>query len=57
VWDIRANGDVAPEYTVGGPNGILQMVRGVTLNPKHKEIIVTDKRMNAVLTFSLPEIF
>jgi hypothetical protein len=57
IWDIQANGDVPPEYTIGGPNGILQMVRGVTLNPKHKEIIVTDKRMNAVLTFSLPEIF
>ena len=57
VWSLDANGDVAPEYTLGGPHGVLQMVRGVALNPKHKEVIVTDKRMNAVLTFSFPEIF
>ena len=57
VWSLDANGDVPPEYTLGGPHGILQMVRGVTLNPKHKEVIVTDKRMNAVLTFSFPELF
>ena len=57
IWSLNANGDVPPEYTLGGPHGILQMVRGVTLNLKHKEVIVTDKRRNAVLTFSFPEIF
>ena len=33
------------------------MPRGVTLNPKHKELIVSDKRLNAVLTFYFPELF
>jgi len=57
VWSLDANGDVPPQYTLGGPHGILQSVRGVALNPKNKEVIVTDKRMNAVLTFEFPEIF
>ena len=57
VWSLDANGDVPPEYTLGGPHGILEMVRGVALNPKHKEVIVTDKRRNAILTFSFPELF
>ena len=57
VWSINDNGDVPPQYTIGGPNGILQMVRGVAVNAKHKELIVTDKRLNAVLTFYFPEIF
>jgi hypothetical protein len=33
------------------------MVRGVDLDPKNKSVIVTDKRLNAVLTFSFPEMF
>ena len=31
--------------------------RGVALNPKHKEVLVSDMRLNAVLTFSFPEIY
>ena len=31
--------------------------RGVTYDEKHKEVIVSDMRLNAVLTFSLPEMF
>jgi len=57
VWNITDNGDVPPRWTIGGPRGAFQMVRGVTVNPKYKEVIVSDKRMNAVLTFSFPELF
>ena len=57
VWSITDNGDVPPQWTIGGPKGVFQMVRGVAVNPKHKEVIVTDKRLNAVLTFSFPELF
>ena len=35
----------------------LRMPRGVALDPKNKSLIVTDKRLNAVLTFHFPEIF
>jgi hypothetical protein len=33
------------------------MPRGLTLDPKKKTVIVSDKYLNAVLTFSLPEIY
>jgi len=57
VWSIQDNGDVPPRWTIGGPKGILRMVRGVDLDPKNKSVIVTDKRLNAVLTFYFPEMF
>ena len=31
--------------------------RGVTLNPKHKEVTVSDRRLNVVLAVCFPEIF
>jgi len=57
VWSVEDNGDVPPRWRIGGPRGVFQMPRGVTLNPRNKEIIVSDKRLNAVLTFSFPEMF
>ena len=57
VWSIHDNGDVPPRWKIGGPNGILQMPRGVTLDPKNKNLIVSDKRLNAVMTFYFPELF
>ena len=57
VWDAMKGGDVPPIYKIGGPNVLLQQVRGVTLNFKHKELIVSDKRINGVLTYYFPEIF
>ena len=57
VWSINDNGNVPPRWTIGGPGGVLQMVRGVAVNAKHKELIVTDKRLNAILTFYFPELF
>ncbi|HWP85469.1 MAG TPA: hypothetical protein VNN17_09785 [Terriglobia bacterium] len=57
VWDEMKGGDVPPLFKIGGPNVLLQQVRGVTLNFKHKELIVSDKRINGVLTYYFPEIF
>jgi hypothetical protein len=57
VWNETDNGDVPPRWTIGGPRGIFQMIRGAAVNAKYKEVIVSDKRLNAVLTFSVPEIF
>jgi hypothetical protein len=57
VWDMYAQGEAPPIYKIGGPNVLLQQVRGVTLDVKHKELIVTDKRINGVLTYYFPEIF
>ena len=55
VWSEDDNGDVAPRYTVA--KGSLYMPRGLTLDPKKKTVIVSDKYMNSVMTFSLPEIY
>jgi hypothetical protein len=57
VWDEMKGGDVPPIYKIGGPNVLLQQVRGVVLNFKYKEVIVSDKRINGVLTYYFPEIF
>ena len=57
VYDINADGDVPPQIILGGPRGVFQMIRGVAVNAKHKELIVSDKRINAVLTFRVPELF
>lgn len=57
VWSIEDRGDVPPRWTIGGPQGALQHLHGIALDPKHQSVILTDKRLNAVLTFSFPEIF
>lgn len=58
VWSIYDNGDVPPRWKIDGkPSNIMLKPRGVTLNPNHKEVIVSDMRLNAVLTFSFPEIY
>lgn len=57
VWSIDDRGDTPPRWMIGGPNGILVQIRGVALDPKHKSVILSDKRLNALLTYSFPEIF
>jgi hypothetical protein len=55
VWGQDDSGDVAPKWTVA--KGHLYMPRGLTLDPKKKTVIVSDKYMNSVMTFSLPEMY
>ncbi len=58
VWSYEDNGDVPPRWKINaGTSSTLKKPRGVVLNPKHREIIVADMRLNAVLTFYFPEIF
>lgn len=57
VWHIDDNGRVAPRFTIGGPDGIFRQGRGLALDPKNQSVIASDKELNAVLTFSVPEIF
>ena len=57
VWSVTDDGPVPPRYTIGGPNGVLIEPRGVTLDLKNKAVIVSDKQLNAILTFEAPEIF
>jgi len=57
VWSIHDSGDVPPRWMIGGPNAVLRQVRGLALVPQHKSVIVSDKYLNAILTFEFPEIF
>ena len=57
VWSIYDDGDVAPKWVIGGPKSRIKKPRGVALNPKNKEMIVADMRVNAVFTFHFPELF
>ena len=58
VWSINDNGDVPPRWKIDGEaRNVMKKPRGVVVNPKHREVIVADMRLNAVLTFSLPEMF
>ena len=57
VWSIDDSGDVPPQWTIAGPNGMLRQGRGVTLDPENKTVIISDKYLNGVLTYSFPELF
>ena len=58
VWSMDDNGDIPPLWKINtGPKSTLLKPRGVVLDPKHKEMIIADMRLNAVLTFYFPEIF
>ncbi len=58
VWSTNDNGDVPPRWKIEGKaSNVMKKPRGVALDPKHKEVIVSDMRLNAVLTFYFPEIF
>ena len=57
IWSVNDNGDVPPRWAIGGPKSTLKKPRGVALDPKNKELIVTDMRLNSVLTYYFPEMF
>jgi hypothetical protein len=57
IWSVEDNGDVPPRWKIGGPNGVLKMPRGIAVDGKNKSILVSDKRLNAVMTFYFPEFF
>ncbi|MEO5895530.1 MAG: hypothetical protein ABIS06_07505 [Vicinamibacterales bacterium] len=57
VWGVEDNGDLPPRFTVGGPQGILKKPRGLDIDPVHNAVIVSDKELNAVLTYEMPQIF
>jgi hypothetical protein len=57
VFSIFDDGDVAPRWRIGGPRGVLRNPRGVAIDDKNKTILISDKYLNGVLTFSFPEMF
>lgn len=57
VWNVEDSGAVPPRFVIGGPNGSLIDPRGVALDTKHQNVLVSDKQLNAVLTYNIPEAF
>ena len=58
VWSMDDNGDIPPLWRINtGAKSTMLKPRGVVLDPKNKEVIIADMRLNAVLTFYWPEVF
>jgi hypothetical protein len=58
VWSTtQDSGDAPPRWTIGGPYGDLKQPRGIALDVKNQNVIVSDKVLNAVMTYHFPEIF
>lgn len=57
MWSTDDNGDVPPKWTIVGSQTGLKKPFAVALNPEHKELYVTDMRLNGVMTFHVPEMY
>ena len=57
VWSVYDDGDAPPRLTIGGPNLLLKDARGIAIDPKSKDVIVSDKTLNSVFRFHVPEAF
>jgi len=58
IWSEDDSGDVPPRWKINaGAKSEMKKPRGVVLDVKHKELIIADMRLNAVLTYYFPEIF
>jgi len=57
IWSVFDDGNVPPRWKLDGPKSTLIRPRGVALNPRNKELYVVDMRLNAVLTYSFPELY
>jgi hypothetical protein len=55
VWSINDSGNAPARWTMG--KGIFYDIRAVAIDPEHKLVMATDKALNAIVTFHVPEIF
>lgn len=55
VWSIYDDGDVPARWTIG--KGLFKDIRGIAIDPEAKTVIASDKSLNAIVTFYVPEIF
>jgi hypothetical protein len=57
AWSLDDNGDLAPKYAISGEATTMKKSFSVALDPLHKDVIVSDMRLNGVMTFNVPEMF
>ena len=55
VWSIHDSGDAPPRWVIGSQ--IFYDIRGVAFDAEHQLVMATDKNLNALVTFHVPEIF
>ena len=58
VYSVNDNGDLPPRWKIEGkPGNGMKKPHGIALDPRNKEVVVADMRLNAILTFYFPELF
>jgi len=57
VWSVYDDGDAPPRFTIGGPDLLLKDARGIAIDVENEYVMVSDKTLNAVYTFHVPEAF
>ena len=55
VWSVNDSGPASARFKIG--QGVLREMRAVALDPKNQSVIITDKDLNAVMTWHVPEVF
>ena len=55
VWNVNDNGDVAPRFRIGA--GVLLQLRGIAIDARNQTVILTDKELNSVISYYVPEVF
>ena len=54
VWTVNDNGNARARFKIG--QGVLLEMRAIAVDPKNKSVIITDKELNAVMTWHVPEV-
>jgi hypothetical protein len=55
VWSVNDSGNAPARFKIG--QGILLEMRALAVDPKNQSVIITDKELNAVMTWRVPEVF
>jgi hypothetical protein len=55
VWTVNDSGNAPARFRIGA--GVLLEMRALAVDPKNKSVIITDKELNAVMTWHVPEVF
>ena len=57
AWSLDDEGDVPPKFAISGEGTTMKKSFSVALDPLHNDVIVSDMRLNGVMTFNVPEVF
>jgi hypothetical protein len=55
VWKVTDNGNMPARFKIG--QGTLLEMRALAVDAKNQSVIITDKELNAVMTWRVPEVF